>query len=319
MAIAEMVQEGCSVDWTADAAYSAGDVIQLPDGRAGVVSVDVASGDTVGVYVSGIFKVAKTTSMKQLPGLPAYFDHSAEKAHYKKVNDRDFYLGLIQQDAAEAATVGYVALNVPYNPTIDALRDPCLSVNVGTAAAGGFGYPVRLGGSQILEITATNEAQKTDLLSVNGFATGANAIVRGVFRVISDGSNATQDFNIGVANGTHASDADDITESVFIHIDGNSTNIAAESDDGTTQVAATDTTVDYTEGSAVANQVEFWLDMRSPADVQIYVNGANVLPSSVFDVSAATGPWFLLAHLEKSSSTDVFKVGVDALAAHLAQ
>jgi hypothetical protein len=136
---------------------------------------------------------------------------------------------------------------------------------------------------------------------------------------MSDGSNATQDFNIGVANETHTSNADTIAESVFIHVDGGSTNITAECDDGTNETAATDTTIDYTEGTAIANRVYFTIDMRSPSDIQIYVNGALVLGATTFSVAAKTGTWFLLVHLEKSSSTDVYKVGVDYLRAYLAQ
>ena len=46
----------------------------------------------------------------------------------------------------------------------------------------------RIGGSTVMELTATNEAQKTDVLSVDGFAVGAKAIVEAVVRVISDGA-----------------------------------------------------------------------------------------------------------------------------------
>jgi hypothetical protein len=106
---------------------------------------------------------------------------------------------------------------------------------------------------------------------------------------------------------------------VFIHLDGNGTPINVESDDGTTEVAATDTTLDYTEGSEVANRVYFTIDMRNPADVQVYVNGALVLGSTVFNVSAATGPWRLLVHLEKTASTDTYRVAVDELRARFAE
>jgi hypothetical protein len=61
--------------------------------------------------------------------------------------------------------------------------------------------------------------------------------------------------------------------------------------------------VDITAGAAVANRVEFWIDMRNPADIQLYVDGVNVLPSSVFKLDAATGPIGLLAHVEKTSGT----------------
>jgi hypothetical protein len=297
------------------AAVQPGEVWQLKDGRVGIYNPTIAgaSGDRALFTTSGKFTFTKATGFVGLDGGRAYWDHSANAVTYKKVNDRDYYLGRLVGDSATGDTTCVVDINVDPCYDIDLNKDPFLSTIVGTAAAGGFGYPVRLGGASILELTATNEAQKVDLISRDGFAVGANAIVEGAFLILSDGSNATQDFNIGIANGTHASDADAITESCFIHIDGNSTNINAESDDGTTEVAATDTTADYTEGSAVAQRVEFWMDLRDPADIQIYVNGSLVLGSTVFKLDAATGPLFLLAHLEKSSSTDTYKVAVDWL------
>ena len=72
-------------------------------------------------------------------------------------------------------------------------------------------------------------------------------------------------------------------------------------------------TADYAEGSALANRVEVWFDGRTPADPQVYVDGVNVLPASVFSMAAASGPLYLLAHLEKTSSTDTYKVAVDWL------
>jgi len=317
---AQLVQAGEVLNWTADADYSAGDVIQLPDGRAGFVTVDVTSGNSVGVQVTGVVEVAKTTSMVLLAGGRAYWDHSANKIHYKKVNDRDFYAGRIQSDATSAATVCYVALNVDPPYDIDVLRDPANSVATGTAAAGGFGLPAVYGGALGLSLTSTNEAQCVDILSVEQFAVASNAIVETIFRIGVNGSTSAVDFNIGVANGTSTSDADAIAESCFIHVDGNALDLLAESDDGTTEVAATDTTVDFTAGSAVANRVEAWFDLRDPADIQVYINGALVLGSTVFKLNAATGPLGLLAHLEKTSGTATAgPIYIDALRARFQQ
>jgi len=317
MADAIPLRNGSEYRKTAAASIAGGEVHQLPNGMAGYKTglTSAALGDTAGFETDGQVTLTKTAGFVGLAGGRAYWDHSANAVTYKKVNDRDFYLGRFAEDATSAATTCVVTLNVDPPYDLDLHRDPCLSTTVGTAAAGGLGYPVRLGGCAVLELTATNEAQKTDLLTVDRFAVAANAIVEGAFRIINDGSNATQDFNIGVANGTHASDADQITESLFIHVDGNSTNLAVESDDGTTEVAATDSTIDYTEGSSVSERVEFWMDLRDPADIQVYINGSLVLGATAFKLDAATGPLGLLAHLEKSSSTDVYKVGVDWLRA----
>lgn len=297
----------------AAAAVAVGEVWQTADGKAAVMSSSAAvgTGNRALFSTSGKYAFPLASSVTILAGGRVYWDHSANTATYKKVNDRDFYLGRAVEDTSSTTVVVDINSDPAYD--IDITRDAFLSVPVGTQAVGGFGYPKRLGGAHSIELTATSEAQKIDILSVDGFAPGTPAIVEGIFRIPSDGSNATQDFRVGIANGTNATDADSITESLFLGTDGGSTNIIAESDDGSTEVAATDTTKDYTEGSAVANRVEFWIDLRDDSDPQLYVNGENVLPSSVFDVSAASGPWFLLAHLEKSSSTDTYAVAVDAL------
>ena len=101
---AQLYQEGCSIEFTADASYTAGEMIQLPDGRAGVVKEDVTSGNIGVCYVGGIFLMQKTTSMVLLQGGRAFWDHSVNKVYFRKINDRDFYAGRVLSDAASAAT-----------------------------------------------------------------------------------------------------------------------------------------------------------------------------------------------------------------------
>lgn len=309
--VATYVHEGETRDYTPVAAATAGDVVQLPDGRAAVVINDIAAGDLGAANSCGIFDIAKTTGIVILDGGRVYYDHSAGKAHFKKVNDRDFYLGVAVGDAASAATTVRVALNTEPAYVVDVARDPIDSVIVKTA---GTPQLRALGGAMSLEFSATAEAQKVDVLSKDGFAVSSNPIVEFALEVVNGGDDAAFDFNCGVANATHASDADSITESCFIHLDGNSANIAAESDDGTTEVAATDTAVDYVAGT----RFEVWMDLRDPSDVQIYIDGVLVLSGTTFDVSAATGPLKLLAHLEKSSNDTAGEVHVDWLRARIA-
>lgn len=320
MADAVLVRGADEVRVTVAAAVASGECWQLKDGRAAVYASQVAaaSGDRSTFVTAGQFTMPKSAGVL-LSGGNAYWDHSANSVTYKKVNDRDFWLGSIVGDAATGDTTCVVNLNVAPKYDIDMLRDGFLSVPTGTQVVGAFGFPKVLGGAISLELTATNEAQCIDLLSVDRFALGANAIVEAIIRLAANGSGAAVDLNIGIANGTSTTDADAITESCFIHIDGGALDILAESDDGTTEVNATDTTVDITEGSAVANRFEFWFDMRDPADIQIYINGANVLPSSVFNMAVATGPLGLLAHLEKTSGTTTGRVVIDAFRARYSE
>ncbi len=317
MADGRYVRESGDVGLKAAATVSGFECWQLPDGRAAFqrLSSAVSSAERVSFDTDGQYTMPKATGYVALAGGRAYWDHSANNVSFRKVNDRDFYVGRFVEDADSGDTSCVVNLNLDLKYDIDLFRDPVLSALAGTPVAGAFGYPVRLGGCAILEMSSVSEAQKVDLMSVDGFATGANAIVEGAFRVISDGASTTVDVSLGVANGTDATNADSITESIFVHLDENSLVIYAESDDGTTEIPATSTTINYAEGSAVAQRVEFWMDMRNPADVQIYINGVLALPSTVFNVNVAVGPWFLLAHVEKTSSSSIYKLAVDWLRA----
>jgi len=309
-----------TVDYTPDAAILGGEVLQLPDGRAAVMPVDLDSGRKGAAQVSGIYVIDKTASVVILAGGRVFWDHSANTATYRKVNDRDFYVGIAVEDSASTDTTVKVAINVQPAADIDLMRDGFLSVATGTAAAGGFGLPAVYGSARGLSLTATSEAQCVDLLSVDRFALGANAIVEAIVRIGANGSTNAVDFNIGVANGTSTTDADAIAESVFFHVDGNALDILAESDDGTNEVSATDTTIDATAGSAVANRFEFWIDLRDPSSVKLYINGARVLSATTFNISAATGPLGLLAHLEKTTGTATAgPIYVDRFVARLAQ
>lgn len=299
-------------DYTPVAALTAGQVVQIADGRAAVPANDIAAGALGSVQVEGIHTVAKTASVVILDGQPVYWDHSANSATYAKSNDRDFFLGTAVGDAASADTTLKVNLNVEPVYLVDIARDPFDSTIVLTSGTPSL---TRLGGAHKLAFSTTAEAQKVDILSKDGFAVAANWIVEGEVEVVDNGDDAALDFNIGVANDTHASSADTITESCFLHIDGNALDILAESDDGTTEVAATDTTVNYAEGT----RFHFMMDGRDPSDVQIYINGVLMLSGTTFDISAATGPLKLLAHLEKTSNDTPGEIHVDSLRARIAE
>ncbi len=310
-----------SIRKTVTAAVASGEIHQLADGRAGVYTGfnAAASGDAINWVINGQFTITKTSGVVLLDGGPVYWDHSANAATYRKVSDRDFMLGVAVGDASSSATTVVVDLNVKPRYTVNVSADPCLSVVVGTPAAGYLARALQIGGCHKLSLDSANAAEKTDLLSVDGFAPGAKWIVEGAFRITGGGSTSAPDFNIGVASATHASDADSIAESAFIHIDGNSVNINAECDDGTNEVASTDTTIDYTAGSALSTRVEFVIDGRSTSSLAYYVNGSRVLSGTTFNISAAAGPLFLLAHAEKSTGTDTFEVDIDWLRVRTAE
>ena len=294
MAEALYLNPGVSVDYTPVVAVTAGEVRQLPDGRAGFAPTAIAAAKLGALTVSGIVEVEKTATMVMLRGSKVYWDASANKAHLLQVNDKDFFLGTVQEAAASAATTVKVAINQQPSYTIT-LGDGFWNVPVVTAGLMTYAIGHDEGVSLVLDVTA--EAQKQDALSNRGIAVLTPCLVESLICINLNGDAGALDFNCGLANASVADDADSITEALFIHIDGASLNILAESDDGATEVAATDTTVDAVVGTPFLAQ---W-DLSDWEDPQLYINGVNVLPASVFDISGATGPMKLLAHLEKSA------------------
>lgn len=297
----------------AAAAISPYEVLQSPTGAASVYdkAAAAATSDYVEMLTTGTFQLIKTTGFVGLRGNRAYWDHSANSVYYKKTNDRDFYVGRFAQDCESGASSCDIDLNADPAYDLDIARDPTATVIVGTQGLNTMGV-FRRGGAHKFILSATNEAQKVDIITKDGFSIAANAIIEFAIDVVSDGAGTVVDVSVGAANATHATDADSITDSLLMHLNANDVNINFESDDGTTEVAATDSTIDYTEGT----RFEVWMDTRNQADVQIYVNGSLVLPATVFNLNASAATWKLFAHIEKTASTDAYELDVEWLRAH---
>src|SRR4029079_11311487 len=107
-----------------------------------------------------------------LAGDDVFWDYSADQAIAWPSADRDFYVGTAASDAVGVASKVLVNLNARPAYQIDLLRDPFVPAPIGTVAAGGFGYPRMFGGLLQLLLSSTNEAQKVDALSKEGFAPG---------------------------------------------------------------------------------------------------------------------------------------------------
>jgi predicted RecA/RadA family phage recombinase len=296
-----------TMDVTAPEALSAGEVIQLPDGRAGVTAglAGIASGDPAALQTAGQFTFAKTASVVVLDGAPLYWDRSANTATpIQAAAGADFYLGVAVGDAASAATTVVADLNVEPAYTIDLLRDPSVDIAVGDATL------TQRGGALVFNILATSEAEKIDAFSVQSIPVTVPFIIEGRMASFVIGTDNTVDMNVGIANATHATSADTIAESCFLHLD-ETLDIKAESDDGTTEVAATDTTIDCVDNT----YFDFAMDCRDLTDIQIYINGVLVLPDTVFKLNAATGPMKLAVHVEKTTGTATGELRVSKLAA----
>ena len=301
--VATFYQEGENLDYTPAAAVTAGTPVQLQDGRVGVPANDIDAGRQGAVRVCGVFKVAKSTTVF-LDGDEVWYKSSTSIGTYRL--NGDFFLGTAVGDAGSSQTWVYVDLN----------RRPEYAIEFGRT---GFVHAVTLtagvatvaneGGALAIDFDATDEAQRGEALSEDLVSIGDDWIITGEINIESDGNNAALDVNIGVASAGHASDADSIALSAFVHVDGNSANILAESDDATNETAATDTTIDLTEGT----YFEFKIDGRDPASLAFYVNGARVLSGTTFDVSDAATTLKVLAHAEKSGGAAVAAVRVKNL------
>jgi predicted RecA/RadA family phage recombinase len=290
-----------------ESSSSVGEVRQLADGRAavfvakvGTTSAAGSAGDYGDFKTAGEYDFPLASSVKLLAGARAWWDHSANNVTYRRNNDRDFYLGRVSSDSASNTV--RVEINVDARYDWELGRDPHDTVITGTQGLNTMGVFQR-GGAYKFILSATNEAQKMDILGKDGFALGANAIIEFDVDVVDDGAGTVVDVSVGVANATHATDADLITDSLFMHLNANDVNIYFESD----EVTATDSTIDYTAGT----RFHVVMDMRNPADVDIYVNGAQVLAATTFNVNASVATWFPLIHVEKTSSTDAYEIDID--------
>ena len=289
-------------------------VVQMSDGRAGVYDSanTVVSGKYADFATDGTFVVLKDVTVAILKGGRCYWSYANQQVGFERNDARDFYIGRAALDAAAADPTVIVSLNVDPPYEIDLARDPYTTAPTGTQALGGFLPPQRNGGGLTFNLSATNEVQKVDALGKDGFDKGgAAAVVEFAVNLISAGAGANPDFNIGIASATHATDADAIAQHLFAHFDGNAAKINFQSKDGTTTVAATDSTKTITAGAGNANRAEVWLDLRDNTSVKIYVNGVQVLTGTTFNVSAAALRWLPLVHLEKTVSADVYQVDVD--------
>ena len=128
------------------------------------------------------------------------------------------------------------------------------------------------------------------------------------------GDDAKLDIDIGLASDDHATDFEAIAAFVAIHLDGNSLNIMAHSDDGTTDVAAVDTTKDAVDNTYFLVKI----DCTDKANIKIYLdmdgNGyVRVASATTFTLAAYSGALTPIIMVEKSSNDTLADVRVDRI------
>ncbi len=303
-----------TVSFTAVAARASGEVIQLADGRAAIVAglKAAAIGDQVTAHVRGRFTVSKTASIAFIKGGRVFWDRSAGTATFSRASG-DFYMGVAAADAVGTASSVVVDLNVKQENIVEFDGNPNPDCLWTSEATDGVGVTAStLATDTMLSFDAVAEVAQAALFPTdakNHAPVADGPILELEVAVYDIGDDGALDISFGLANGSHATDADSITEAVLFHLDGTALAILAESDDGTTEVAATDTTVVAVDDTFA----EFWIDARDLTDIQLYIDGVNVLPASVFKLNAATGPVFPLVHIEKTNNDSLADVRVKGI------
>lgn len=303
---AEYCNRGEVEDYTPETALTGGEVRQLASGLAGVASRNSDAAVLDALTVLGIFLVQKTTGIVILDGGNVYWDVSAGKAHYRpEVGTADFHLGVAVGDAASAATTMRVRLNERARYLIDSRFGLWT-----TEATNGEGVTSLYGGGAKLSFDAVAEAAQAALYSERGVPANSNPILEGRIAIYNIGDDAALDIDIGLASGSHATDFESVANFVGLHFDGNDLSIKVMSDDGTTDVAAADSTIDAVDDT----WLEFWIDARNQSNVRIYVNGVDIVPvGTTLTLAAASNALKALAMMEKTSNDTVADLRIDFL------
>ncbi len=310
MSQAAKTQDGLALDYTPVAAITGGEVLQLADGRAAVIPVDLAASEQGGAQTEGVYKVTKTTTQVWIAGMPIFWDHSANSATcLTPTGDRDFYLGTATVDVASTTLVGYVNLNVKGEYIIDLRKGSWTS-----EATLGLGVTPLVGGGVQLAFDNTSEAAQAAIISERSFPTASKWILEGRMAIFDIGA-AALDIDVGVASGSHATDFQTIANFASVHLDGNALSILVQSDDSDVDVAPQDTTYDAVDDV----YFDFVIDGRTLATIKVYINGVLDAGATAKVLTTAAGPLFAIAHMEKTTDTSTADVRIDQLRVRIAE
>jgi len=240
-------QNGDIITFTTVAAVSAGEVLQVPDGRVGVAVNGPAAGESCSCQITGIHKLAKTANEIYVPGQRLYWDASASKVTaVPPITAADFYVGCAVLDAAAADTTASVDLNHDWEGSVD---QRTATFAVATTLTAGDPRVTSVGGGMRFVLDATNEAQMVSVLSHKAVALASDWIFLAEV-VIDAAAGSGTDISIGVSDTGHASDFQSAGSFCTIHVDGASQDILVQSDDTATDVAPIDSNLNWEIGRA---------------------------------------------------------------------
>lgn len=292
-------------------AVVSGQMVQLPGGRAGYCNTlkPQLPGDLISWQVEGVIEIAKTAGIVFLDGGDVFWDVSANKAHFRpEAGTPDFKCGTAVGDATSSATTMLIKLNGVGVYGIDLQQGSSDWAPEETLGLGVIALP---GGGFKLAFDAVAEVAQAAVVSVHSVPLSAGPILEARVAIYDIGDDASLDIDIGIATGSHASDFEALANFAAIHFDGNALDIKVHSDDGTTDVAAADSTIDAVDNT----YFEVWIDCRNLADVQIYVNGVDAVPGGTTLVltAAAANALKAVAMIEKTSNDTTADVRLSRL------
>lgn len=160
---------------------------------------------------------------------------------------------------------------------------------------------------------AVAEAATATLFMENSPAAPAkDGVVEFILAVYDIGDDAALDIDFGMASDDHATDFESIAEFVAFHLDGNDLSLKCHSDDGTTDTAAVDTTVDLVDDT----YYKFKIDYSDLTNVKFYYAAigsdyTQVATGTTFDVSQASANWTPIVMVEKTSNDTTADVRLD--------
>jgi predicted RecA/RadA family phage recombinase len=105
-----VVHDASTVNFTAAAALVSGQITQVPDGRAGVVQGDFATGELAAALIRGRVSAAKAGATVFAAGGPVYWDNNTNLA-VTATGAGIFRLGLAVYAAGAGTTTVTVDLN----------------------------------------------------------------------------------------------------------------------------------------------------------------------------------------------------------------
>jgi predicted RecA/RadA family phage recombinase len=301
---ASYLQAGDTIQFTTVAAVSAGEVLQLPDGRACVAIDSAVAGGVVCGRIRGIHKMAKTASQIYVPGQRLYWDASESKVTaIPPITAADYFVGCAADDAAAADTEAQVVLNEDWEGSVDQRKS---TFAVASTKTSGDPRVAQVGPGLRFEIDATSEAQMISVLSHKAVALDSDWIFLAEV-VLDAAAGSATDITVGVSDSVDASDFQSAGSFCTIHIDGGSQDILVQSDDTATDVAPVDSNINWTAATPFALAI----DGRDPTDIKLYINGVReTATSTTLAIAIAASGLKACVHIEKSSGTNTADVTV---------